>query len=282
MAPASEQGRVVLHPRMAAQLDRLRELRHALAVLIEQLESLLYHRRDAVLARYSRDLGQLEYRLFCLEAAIAELRYRIAFLQREANLGRHVTPERSAILEAEIAAEFEKTRKESQRREDELHRAMDDLAAPAMAADDARQLKSLYRRLCKTLHPDIAGTMSPAQKRTWELMQHAYRAGDLDLLQALAAGGGSPDDADPDDEREMPDDLAAETERLNALIALQQERIAKALAAPPLCYESQLLDKAWVAAKQRDVQHRLSAATEKEAQLQAWHDSLLASSGPRH
>ena len=97
MAPASEQGRVVLHPRMAAQLDRLRELRHALAVLIEQLESLLYHRRDAVLARYSRDIGQLEYRLFCLEAAISELRYRIAFLQREANLGRHVTAERIAI-----------------------------------------------------------------------------------------------------------------------------------------------------------------------------------------
>ena len=281
MAPASEQGRVVLHSRVAAQLDRLRELRHALAVLIEQLESLLYHRRDAVLARYSRDIGQLEYRLFCLEAAIAERRYRIAFLQREANLGRHATAERIAILEAEIAAEFEKTRKESQRREDELRQAMDDLAAPAMATDDARRLKSLYRQLCKTLHPDIAGTMSPAQKRTWELMQRAYRAGDLDLLQALAAGGG-PDDTDPDDEREMPDDLAAETERLNTLIALQQDRIAKALAAPPLCYESQLLDKAWVAAKQRDLQHRISAAREKEAQLQAWHDSLLASSGPTH
>lgn len=277
MAGASERGRVVLHPRMAAQLARVRELRHALAVLIEQLESLLYHRRDAVLARYSRDIGQLEYRLFCLEAAIAELRYRIAFLQREANLGRQVTAERIAILDAEIAAEFEQTRKESQRREDELRRAMDDLAAPALAADDARRLKSLYRQLCKTLHPDIGGAMSPAQKRTWELMQHAYRAGDLDLLQALAAGGGG-----PDDEREMPDDIAAETERLNALIAAQQERIAQALATPPLCYESQLLDKAWVAAKRRDLQHRISAARDKETRLKAWHDSLLASSGQPH
>jgi len=46
-------------------------------------------------------------------------------------------------------------------------------------------IKSLFRELCRRLHPDVAGSMSSAQKELWNQVQHAYQAGDEARLELL-------------------------------------------------------------------------------------------------
>ena len=156
MAGDDGEARIVLHPRVVKKLGEIENLRHGLAVLIEELETLLHRKRDALLVLYARTVGELEYELFRLEAAISELRYRIAFLQKDVNLGKAVTAGRIAVLEGEVAVEFEKRKAEIERREEELRRSMDYLQAPVMPPEEARALKAAYRRLCRQLHPDVA------------------------------------------------------------------------------------------------------------------------------
>lgn len=107
-------------------------------------------------------------------------------------------------------------------------------------------------------------------------MQHAYRAADLELLKALAEGVGDPA------EDETPGDLDAEAGRLAALIEAQKERIARTLSSPPFCYQSQLLDEAWVAAKRQELKRKISAGEARKERLRARYDGLLASSGRPH
>ncbi len=276
MAGGDGKARIVLHPRVAKKLAEIENRRHHLAVLIEELETLLHRKRDALLALYARTVGELEYELFRLEVAISELRYRIAFLQRDINLGRTVTAGRIAVLDGEVAVEFERRKAEIERREEELRRSMDYLEAPLMPPEEARALKAAYRRLCRKLHPDVAGSMSPSRQRQWQLVQYAYRAADLELLRALEEGMGGPA------EGEAPGDLDAEAKRLAALIEAQKERIARTISSPPFCYESQLRDEAWVAAKRQELKRRISAGEARKEHLQARHDGLLPSSGRPH
>lgn len=160
MAGGDGGARIVLHPRVAKKLDEIGNLRHRLAVLIEELETLLHRKRDALLALYARTVGELEYGLFRLEVAISELRYRLAFLQKDVNLGRAVTAGRIAVLDGEIAVEFERSKAEMRRREGELRRSMEYLEAPVMPPEEARALKTLYAGFAGSSTP-----MSPAACR---------------------------------------------------------------------------------------------------------------------
>ena len=140
MGDGGKNSRVVLHPRVSGKRAEIERLRGALAVLLEEIDSLLSWRCDAILARYARDIGHLEHALYRLEATVAELRYRIAFLQAAINRGEAVTAARMVTLDGKVAAEFEKTRREIERREDELRKAERYLDGPTLSPEDAREL----------------------------------------------------------------------------------------------------------------------------------------------
>lgn len=52
---------------------------------------------------------------------------------------------------------------------------------------ETSELKQLYRRLARRLHPDVSRTESEVSKKRWEQLQTAYAAGDLEKLRALEA-----------------------------------------------------------------------------------------------
>lgn len=275
MGEDKEKSTVVLHPHVSEKLAELERLRDALAVLLEEIETLLHVRRDAILAQYYHDIGHLEHRIFCLEADMAELRYRIGFLQKELNHGNAVSAEHLAFLDAEVRAEFEKTREEIRRREDELRKAQDFHKGPFLSPEEVRELKSLYRQLCKKHHPDVGGDMSEARKKRWSLLQYAYRTHDLPLLKALAE-----DDDDPGNE--CPDTLDAldrEIGRLRSRIKTQQDHIAETVSTPPFSYEEKLADRAWVLAKQEELKQAISVNEDHRTRLQIVYETLLPSSG---
>ena len=47
-------------------------------------------------------------------------------------------------------------------------------------------LKSLYRKIVRTLHPDLGHQMSPAEKIFWQQTQTAYKSRDLETLKMIA------------------------------------------------------------------------------------------------
>lgn len=64
-------------------------------------------------------------------------------------------------------------------------------AVPAAADSRAVRIKTLYRELVRTLHPDAGGSIAPDRLRLWHEVQAAYRAGDLARLEFLHAHSGA-------------------------------------------------------------------------------------------
>lgn len=50
-----------------------------------------------------------------------------------------------------------------------------------------QEFRSLYRKLCRALHPDVAGEATPERHRLWLEVQDAHEARDLERLEALHA-----------------------------------------------------------------------------------------------
>ena len=270
---------LILHPDVSAKLREMDALRENLSVLIEEHESLLYGERDVILAKYNRDVGYLEHELFLLEVEIAELRRRIAILQADINLGRTVTVERLARLDEEIRIEFEKFRAGIEEKERELCRSVDLLdSAHLMKPEDVRELKTLYRRICQRYHPDVGGREVERWEQIWSTLQHAYRAGDLDLLKALAETLDLSGTAPP----ESSDDLDTEIERLKSRIKRQSKRLAKILADPPFSYRERLEDPQWIRTKQEELQQKIADRKEHRTALQRRYGILLPLSDSVH
>lgn len=276
-SPAGAEGALVLHPRVAEKLAQIERLRQDLSILLEEFEDLLRHRREAVMALYMQEIGRLEFESFRVRAEVSELRYRIAFLQREVNLGEPVTAARVAVLDAAVAAEFAKTTAEIQRREKEVRDSENYLDGPGLPPEVVRELKSLYRSLCKKHHPDVNGSGAEPWRR-WALLQHAYRVGDLDLMKTLAEGAGEPDGA----EIAPPGDPDAEIARLQSRIADRKNRMAEALSSPPLSYEEKLSDPAWVRESQERLKRDIAAGEADRDRLTMLYKTLLPGSGAVH
>ena len=274
-----ECGDLIMHPHFSAKLREIDALREDLSVLIEEQESLLYGERDLLLAEYNRDVGYLEHELFLREVEIAELRRRIAILQVDINRGRAVTVERVLRLDEEIRIEFERFRAEIEEKERELRQSAALLDSEhLMKPEDVRKLKTLYRRICKRYHPDVGGCEVERWEQTWSTLQHAYRAGDLDLLKALAETLDLPGKASP----ETPDDLDAEITRLSSLIERQRERLATILSDPPFSYRARLRDPQWIRTKQDELRQEMADRKKQLTELQRRYGLLLQISGPAH
>lgn len=50
-----------------------------------------------------------------------------------------------------------------------------------------QDFRTLYRKLCRALHPDVAGEVTPERQRLWLEVQDAYEARDFERLEALHA-----------------------------------------------------------------------------------------------
>ena len=279
MDDREKRGDLILHPRFAAKLREIDSLRGALSALIEEQESLLYLERDLLVAKYNRDVGHLENELFLLEVEVAELRRRIAILQADINRGRTVTVERVALLDEQIRREFEEYRAAIEAKEDELRRSSALLdSANLMKPEEVRELKNLYRQICKRYHPDVGGREVEGWEQTWSTLQHAYRERDLDLMRALAATLDLPRKAPP----ETLDDLDAEIHQLNSRIGRQREHLARILSDPPFCYRQELKNPEWIRIKQEELRQEIVGRNEHRTELQRRYRTLLPVPGPAH
>lgn len=58
---------------------------------------------------------------------------------------------------------------------------------PRLDKEHDQEFRALYRRLCRALHPDVAGESTPDMLRLWIEVQEAHDAGDYERMEALYA-----------------------------------------------------------------------------------------------
>ena len=73
-----------------------------------------------------------------------------------------------AAIEAQLDQEFAEYRKQLLTQVDKMHAALERRNAETLSVEDGRALKTLYRRIVKTLHPDLHPQAGSMQRRWFE------------------------------------------------------------------------------------------------------------------
>lgn len=132
-------------------------------------------------AEYTRVFGSLVLKLFKLKIECIKFKKSIEFCERIRNRGQSVNPrELQDFLDHEMAAFNQEL--EHLKRKNEIARN-----AKAITEFDLIQIKRIYHKLAKSLHPDInpAFAKSKELKELWIRICSAYKANDLPLLKEL-------------------------------------------------------------------------------------------------
>ena len=237
-----------------------------------QYEELLLRRdrlekeASAAQLEYIREFGEAVTAVFQEKLECIALRKAIAFCQQAKNRGDAADPAAlQAYLDVHMASYYAEL-------QDMLARNSAAKGAVPISDYQAEQVKRIYRRLAKLLHPDI----SPLTRQDPELMQlfqevlTAYRGNQLQRLQELEVLIRKKLDELGGQQLELViEDIAGKTEAL-------EEEIQTILTTEPYTYRELLADAFAVEEKKQALEKELEDYRRYHAELQKLLDGLQA------
>lgn len=266
------QSDLITHPevlRLTGERDLLRE---ELARLLAEAHELVETVGPNLLAMYQNKIGAWELRRLEAECGVARLRREIELAQAALNRGEAPDP---FAIGAQIEAEFTTWRQRVQEAADRLRDAQLRMSHQLSPEED-REMKRLYRKLVKELHPDMNPSQGEAQAQLWRRVQDAYGRADVEELRALALMVRPPTAApSPDPIR----DLSREVADLKAQVTARIEEIDRIQKQPPFHLRESLADEAWVAARRAALEAEIASLESRREILQKQRRQILPDDG---
>lgn len=172
----------MIHPEYLALQRQYEELTQRLTVLVCTYDEMVLHEGKNLEAEYIREFGELDRVAYAAYVEAESLRRQIDLVQ--AYLNRDVEPDLEAI-EQTLQKEFEEYQKKLQEMADQMAWAQAMAKAPRLSIEETKQIKKLYHKLAKALHPDINPAQTDADAGLWISVAHAYENADLEQMETL-------------------------------------------------------------------------------------------------
>ncbi len=170
------------HPEDAALREEIARLRASLTALLLQKDELLMVQCRRIEAAYLRRFGPLEVKVYERWCACLRAKKKARLIRASSNRRRAADlPE----IEAELDRELSGYRQELENRFQRVAGAMERREGPGLSQKGRREMKELYRRAVKALHPDLNPEEDEAQLRTLAQAVRAYQSGDLQTLRDI-------------------------------------------------------------------------------------------------
>ena len=220
MAIESQSSNIILFPKYEELKSEVEELRADLSKLYFEYDELRFVICPNIEMQYMLALGAIEYKLFEAQCKMLRLKRKIELIQ--AKLNRQETIVISEI-EAQLDEEFAEYQDLLEIQIEAMNEALDRSKGKILSTEDEEELKALYRKIVKALHPDLNSDLSRAEMDLFMSAVEAYKNADLNVLRIIA---------EMMDDGELPDEsdnalayLAKERDRLQALIEHIKEEI---------------------------------------------------------
>ena len=194
----NENTDLLVDPSLEALREEVLRLRAEAAGLIARRDDLLYRICPEIERRYIRELGSLEFLVFQEKVTVLALRRMIQLAQQAINIRRQFSENK---IKKKVEAEYKNYEKQYHQAKDafeEKKKQIDEETArqekpgseqesntSEAAAEEEADLKSIYRRLIKRLHPDINPSVTDRERELFNRVVEAYKKGDLKALQEL-------------------------------------------------------------------------------------------------
>jgi|GEM_PF-1995838 len=190
----------ILHPHVAGQRATLAGLREELCRLFQQRHELADEIVPRLRDRWHELFGRIERTMQERSLELRERERMMELFALKIERGQPLDRQTVALTVRAVQSEFARVRErmglaQSAERRREHNRswrpsptAPDSQHRPAASPrESGAELRELYRKLARRLHPDTATPVAREQSHLWMLLQRARTAGDLALLRSLAA-----------------------------------------------------------------------------------------------
>lgn len=268
-------GRIILFPDFDELRAEIEKLRTELSMLLLERDELQLVICKNIEAAYMLEFGGLEYQMYEARCLALRLKRKIELIQAKKN-------RQEKIYISEIEKLLDREFDEYQKRLDDLigkmNEALERRTWAVLTEEDAREIKRLYRKVVKMLHPDLNPDLSEAQVHLFYHAVEAYQRGDLAALRVIGEMVGV--DLSPEHDADGRSQLGEERNRLRALLQKVNESIAEIKANYPYTMKEVLEDPKRLEQKKKELEQMLRLFREQIAVYQAKIEEMLQESEP--
>ena len=195
-------------------------MRTELSMLLLERDELQFVICKNIETEYMLKLGSIEYKAYEAQCAALRLKRKIELIQAKKNRQEKVI---ISAIEETLDNEFAEYQKQLDEQIDKMNDALKRSKAEVLSDEDNKELKKLYRKIVKALHPDINPDVSQAQVQLFDNAVSAYKSGDLETLRIIGEMVGN--NPLPVHHKDAMTQLVEERERLQGLLKSIRESI---------------------------------------------------------
>lgn len=202
--------------------EEIEKLRTELSMLVLERDELRFVICKNIEMEYMLKIGGLEYQAYEAECTFLRLKRKVELIQAKKNRQEKVI---LSVIEDALDHEFLEYQKRLDEQMDKMNDALERNKAEPLSEEESRELKILYRKVVKALHPDMNPEITDAQARLFDQAVSAYKNGDLPAMRLIdeMVGGGPV----LTDQENMAVKLSKEKDRLNSLLERVRKEIEK-------------------------------------------------------
>lgn len=213
-------GNVIVFPDFEKLKNEVEKMRTELSMLLLERDELQFVICKNIETEYMLKLGSIEYKAYEAQCAALRLKRKIELIQAKKNRQEKVI---ISAIEETLDNEFAEYQKQLNEQIDKMNDALKRSKAEVLSDEDNKELKKLYRKIVKALHPDINPDVSEAQVQLFDNAVSAYKNGDLGTLRIIGEMVGN--NPLPEQHKDAMTQLVEERERLEGLLKSIRESI---------------------------------------------------------
>lgn len=171
---------LIISPEYERLSKKLKELRAVIIDLILEKNELLYKKKPELINTYVRNVGKLELELSGLREESVRIKYITDMIRIRIQFKKEVdieAIEKKAYEDRPVVYKKTDTVKETEEKKDEKK----------LNKYEEEELKLIYRKVIKLLHPDLGADRTPAEERLLRDAIEAYEYRDVQALRSIAS-----------------------------------------------------------------------------------------------
>lgn len=238
---------VIVFPGVENLKKEVEKMRTELSMLLLERDELLLVICPNIETDYMLKLGSIEYKAYEAMCAMLRLKRKIELLQAKRNRQENIV---LIDIEKVLDEEFVEYQRQLEEQLNKMNEALHRSCLEALSQEDTRELKKLYRKIMKLLHPDLNPGLSKAKTELFHHAVSAYKNGDLDTLRMIFEMVG--DNPLPELKSDAMTQLTEEKERLKDLLKSITDSIEKIKSSYPYTLKELLEDEKKIKEKKQE------------------------------
>ena len=266
----SKSNNIIILPELEELKAEVERLRTELSMLMLERDELKFVICKNIEAEYMLKLGGLEYKAYEAQCNVLRLKRQLELMQARLNRQESIV---MAVIETILNTEFAEYQKKLDEQVGKMNEAIERSNADVLSEEETKELKKLYRKIVKALHPDMNPNITDAQRQLFDNAVMAYKNGNLDALRAIAGMIG---DADLQvTQTDAKARLLEEKKSLEKLLENAREEIQTIKSEYPYTMKELLADDEKVEARKRELELIISKYEEIAGVYKARIDELM-------